>query len=81
MTCQESIDLLMQYLDGELSPEQRRAVQQHLGDCPECVVYLETYRVVIQISRLACQAQDADPCVAVPDPVVQAIVAACRKKD
>ena len=36
MKCDEIKQLLIAYLDGELSAEQAAAVQQHLADCPDC---------------------------------------------
>jgi hypothetical protein len=37
-------DLLSAYLDGELSPAERRAVEGHLEGCPECTALLEDLR-------------------------------------
>jgi anti-sigma factor RsiW len=79
MTCQEIIDFLMRYLDGELADEERRILEEHLGECPPCVAYLETYRQTIQVSRCACAARE-NPCEEIPEALVKAIVAACRKK-
>lgn len=50
--CQELLDELFRYLDGELSPARCRAIERHLADCP-CCGYLAT-RVRRAIS--VCQA-------------------------
>lgn len=80
MTCQEVVEFLMRYLDGELTPEEQQTFQEHLHACPPCVVYLETYRETVRVSRFACQAEDETPCKHVPEQLVRAIVASCVKK-
>jgi anti-sigma factor RsiW len=51
MTCRELVELLCDFIDGELTAEQRRHIEEHLGDCPPCVIYVETYRLTITMSR------------------------------
>ena len=80
MTCQELSDFVMDYLDGELAPGQRQVFEQHLRVCPECVNYLESYRLTVRVSRLACQTRE-DPCERVPEALVRAILTACQKKE
>ena len=80
MTCQELIDFLMRYLDGDLTSTERLTFEEHLGACPPCVAYLETYRETVRVCRFACQADDETPCRGIPEPLVKAIVAACLKK-
>jgi len=36
MHCDQDDATLVQYLDGELSPDQAVALQQHIGECPGC---------------------------------------------
>jgi anti-sigma factor RsiW len=36
MHCDLDARMLTQYLDGELSPNQVSALQQHIGECPRC---------------------------------------------
>ena len=36
MTCQDHADLLTGYVDGELSDDQRRQVENHLSQCDDC---------------------------------------------
>jgi len=80
MTCREIVEFLMRYLDGELPPEQAAVFAAHLGDCPQCEAYLETYRQTVQLSRLACAARDEEaPCADMPEALVRAVVAASRK--
>jgi anti-sigma factor RsiW len=56
MNCRELAELLIDFLSGELPPQHQQLVQEHLRHCPPCVVYLETYRLTIQLTRrLPCQ--------------------------
>ncbi|HEY1951366.1 MAG TPA: anti-sigma factor [Gemmatimonadaceae bacterium] len=36
MTCEQCIESIGPYFDGELSAEERAQVEEHLRDCPEC---------------------------------------------
>lgn len=38
--CREALETLYFFLDGELSPDRRRAIQHHLEECSPC---LEAY--------------------------------------
>jgi anti-sigma factor RsiW len=51
ITCRELVELLCDFVCDELSSEQRHMVEQHLCNCPPCVVYLETYQVTIRLTR------------------------------
>ena len=44
MTCHDYKDLLMGYLDNELSNEQRNRFEEHLAGCPECAGELKEFR-------------------------------------
>jgi len=35
--CQEAVHILYHYLDGELTPERREAIQRHLEQCSPCL--------------------------------------------
>ena len=47
MNCDDCIEFLMHYLDGELAPEQRQTFEEHLGACPHCSEYLAQIRATI----------------------------------
>ena len=44
MTCNNYKDLMMGYLDDELSDEQRTTFQEHLSDCSDCREELEDFK-------------------------------------
>ena len=51
MTCRELAELLCDYLDGELAAEMCGTIRAHLDCCVECVYFVESYRLTIQITR------------------------------
>ena len=44
MTCHDYKDLMMGYLDNELSNEQKRQFEEHLAGCSECTDELKEFR-------------------------------------
>ncbi|MBI4636428.1 MAG: zf-HC2 domain-containing protein [Candidatus Rokubacteria bacterium] len=44
MTCQETIAILADYLEGECGPEMLADLERHLADCAPCRAYLATYK-------------------------------------
>lgn len=55
-TCKELVDLLADYLEGQLDPEVARDLDQHLADCPPCLNFLKTYRATARLIReVACE--------------------------
>jgi len=44
MTCHDYKDLMMGYLDNELSNEQRNRFEEHLAGCPECADELKEFQ-------------------------------------
>jgi len=75
VTCEELIDFLHAYLDGELAEERRRLFERHLERCPSCVAYLESYRSTIALARESAAPVEPEP-AELPDELVQAILAA-----
>ncbi|HMF12034.1 MAG TPA: zf-HC2 domain-containing protein [Gemmataceae bacterium] len=51
MTCRELVELLLDFLDGELPDDRRQLLETHLALCPPCLAYLETYKVTIRLTR------------------------------
>lgn len=80
MTCRELVDFLMAYLDGELPAAQREAFERHLSVCPSCVNYMATYKEAVRLGRQAMVHTDAPVPSTVPDALVQAVLAAARRR-
>ena len=50
LVCQEAVELVTDYLEGALSPAQRRRFEAHLASCPDCPEYLAQIRAVITLA-------------------------------
>jgi anti-sigma factor RsiW len=72
MNCREFVEFIMSYLEGQATHAERETFDEHIGDCPPCLAYLETYRETIAMGRQAC----ADPEGPIPDDVPEALVQA-----
>jgi len=81
ITCKELVDFLMDYVENDLPPEQRAEFERHLAVCPRppCVAYLESYRETIALGRAAMTSPGPQASEAVPEELVQAILAARAK--
>jgi len=49
--CREVVELLIDYIEGELPESKHITVQQHICGCVPCAYYLETYRTTIAITH------------------------------
>jgi anti-sigma factor RsiW len=50
LTCKELVELVTEYLDGSLAPEDRDRFEQHLVLCDGCAWYLEQMRTTIALT-------------------------------
>jgi anti-sigma factor RsiW len=51
MTCQELVELVNDYLEGALPPEDAARFEAHVAICPGCDTYLEQVRTTIAVTR------------------------------
>ena len=49
--CKECLDLLYDYLDGNLDTETARSLEEHFDDCPPSISFLNTYKSTTKICR------------------------------
>ena len=74
LTCQEVLDYLTAYLEGNLPAGEHTRMDKHLAVCPECVAYLKNFRATIAVTKQVCE---GDLAVAqIPEELVQVILAA-----
>jgi anti-sigma factor RsiW len=78
LTCRELVELLHDYLVGDLGAERTALVNAHLAACPSCVAYLKTYEAAIRMGRLALLTTDEPVPADVPEALVRAVLAARR---
>lgn len=80
LTCQQLIDFLTDYLDGQLPLTQRAAFEMHLALCPNCRSYLHNFKATIAASKRAF-AESSEPVpTSVPEDLVQAILKSRRSE-
>ena len=53
MTCQETVEVLLDYLDATLSVDAVRELEAHLQRCPPCQAYLNTYKKTAELTSRA----------------------------
>lgn len=56
-SCKDCVDVLRAYLDGEMSPEDEAHFKSHVGDCPPCLEFLESYKATPNLCRKALAAR------------------------
>lgn len=49
LTCREIVELVTDYLEGDLNDDTRNALEAHLDVCPGCVRYVEQIRETVAI--------------------------------
>lgn len=76
MTCRDLTEFLDDYVAGALDPETRGAFDAHLGECADCVKYLNSYRRTIELGKQAMGDVDAAAPVEMPAGLMKAILAA-----
>ena len=53
MACAELVEVITDYLEGALGPDDRRRFEAHLAACPYCLTYLDqTREVIATVGRL-----------------------------
>jgi anti-sigma factor RsiW len=55
--CKDSIDLLLEYLDGEVTPEVKKHLEDHLQGCAPCEEFLKQYKETGSLCRKALRAR------------------------
>lgn len=59
-SCQEVVELVTEYLEGAMEPENRDLFERHLAICPGCEAYLEQMRTTIELTG-ALREEDIAP--------------------
>jgi anti-sigma factor RsiW len=51
VNCRDLAEVLIDYIAGELPPEEAECIREHLASCPPCICYIETYQLTIKLTR------------------------------
>ncbi len=57
-SCKDLIEVVMDYLDGELGAEELDELEEHLETCSNCATLVGTLRKTIQLSRQAAEGSE-----------------------
>lgn len=60
--CREVVDLLTEYLEGDLTPEEARRLEGHLANCDACSGFLASLRTVRAAAGTAKAADVPEDC-------------------
>jgi anti-sigma factor RsiW len=63
LTCAELVELVTDYLDGALPPEELERFEEHLVYCGPCTTHLDQMRETIRATGLLRE-QDLEPALA-----------------
>ena len=55
--CKDSVELLLEYLDGELNADLRAKLEAHLGGCSPCEDFWKSYSATPALCRKALIAE------------------------
>lgn len=50
-TCRGVVDLLCDYLEEDLHPDEKQELDSHMADCPPCLTFLKTYRKTSEMCK------------------------------
>ena len=51
VVCMSGVELLMEYLEGALTPDVRAAIEAHVAGCSRCEAFIASYREMPRIVR------------------------------
>jgi anti-sigma factor RsiW len=57
LTCHEVVELITDYIEEVLPPEDRRRVEEHLAICDGCATYLEQMKETIRLTGMLTEEQ------------------------
>jgi anti-sigma factor RsiW len=50
LSCQELVELVTNYLEGALSPEEHERLERHIETCDGCRTYVEQMRQTVELT-------------------------------
>lgn len=71
--CASGVELLMEYLEGALAPDDRAAIEAHVAGCERCKAFIASYQDTPRIVRDATA-------VEMPDDLQESLLAALRAR-
>jgi anti-sigma factor RsiW len=69
--CAEIVELITDYLEGELPEPERGRFEEHISSCPPCREYLHQMRATVEVAGRLTRDE-------VPEPTMDALLEAFR---
>lgn len=60
VNCKHCIDVLVDYLEGQLPADKEKALDEHFLACPPCLDFLDQYRASSTLCRRALETEMPD---------------------
>ena len=57
IVCMSGVELLMDYMEGDVAPDVRAAIEAHVAGCPRCEAFIASYRETPRIVREATRVE------------------------
>lgn len=51
MNCRECLELMSEYLDGEMGADETAHFQKHFGDCPSCAQFFQSFKSSVDLVK------------------------------
>ena len=51
ITCEELADLIYAFVEGELADDHHGSFRVHIDGCPNCYLYVESYRHTVRMTK------------------------------
>jgi anti-sigma factor RsiW len=80
LTCREFVEFLADYLEGRLPEDQLARFNRHLAACPSCVSYTRSYQDTVRLGKNVLSRREEPVPGDVPEDLVQAILAARKRR-
>ncbi|MDH3972772.1 MAG: zf-HC2 domain-containing protein [Deltaproteobacteria bacterium] len=56
MRCEDLIELINDYLEGEMNPQFKEEFERHIDDCSSCLAFFETYKKTKELTgEISCK--------------------------
>jgi predicted anti-sigma-YlaC factor YlaD len=72
--CPEYLDVLNDYLDGDLDESLCAEIEAHIGECRNCKLMVDTLRQTVKLCR------ESGECESLPEHLTQRLNKAIRKR-
>lgn len=63
MRCKEVVELLCDYLEGDLPEDLKKELEEHFNMCKPCIKFLRTYSATSKICKQVIEENIDDECV------------------